>query len=224
MEFADRQVWTSKEVAKLLAVVNSEVQSGDELLDNLPAGLLVIAPDLALLGANRPLRRLLGLGERPLAELRLEDLFPEEEVRRGVLETFESCGKQVDLESRARASLRITARSYGSWPEDRKALLLVQEAPENPAVETNPGRVRPEATAPMPRAAPATRPPARGWPGALRAGIILAFVMTGILRRLLLGAATPPASSAGARAKVVPFPELVGRVPEVDLPRRTATG
>lgn len=224
MEFADRQVWTSKEVAKLLAAVNSEVQSGDELLDNLPAGLLVVAPDLALLGANRPLRRLLGLGERPLAELRFKDLFPEEEVRRGELETFESAGKQVDLESRARTSLRIAARSYGSWPEDRKAVLLVQEGPESPAVETNPGRVRREATAPTPRFAPAARSPAGGWSGALRAGIILAFVMTGVLRRFLLGAATHPASSAGARAKVVPFPELVGRVPEGHLPRRTATG
>lgn len=224
MEFADRQVWTSKEVAKLLAVVNSEVHSGDELLENLPAGVLVVAPDLALLGANRPLRRLLGLGEQTLAELRFEDLFPEEEVRRGVLETFESAGKQADLESRARTSLRIAARSYGSWPEDRKAVLLVQEAPGGPALETNPGRLRPEATAHTPRSAPATRPPAGGWSGALRAGIILAFVMTGVLRRFLFGAATQSASSAGSRAKVVPFPELVGRVPEVDLPRRTATG
>lgn len=151
MVFADRQVWTDKEVAKLLAVINTELRSGEEVLENLPAGLLVVAPDLSLLAANRPLRRLLLLAERPLSELRFQDLFPEEEIRRAVLETFESAGKQASLQTRQRHLLRVTARSYGSWPEDRKAVVLVQETAPLPAPESDPQPLPSRAAPPLPQ-------------------------------------------------------------------------
>lgn len=218
MEFAGRQVWTQKEVAKLLAVVNLEVRFGEEILENLPAGLLVVAPDLELLAANATLRRLLRLGERPLAELRFEDLFPEEEIRRAVLETFETAGRTASAGSRARAFLRIVARSYGSGPEERKAILLVQEDPGQPALETNAGPRRANSPGAAPRVA------AGGLPGTLRAGIILAFVLTAVVRRFLFGPASDPRPAALSPAKVVPFPEPGARVPEADEPRRTATG
>jgi len=218
MVFADRQVWTDKEVAKLLAVINSELRFGEEVLENLPAGLLVVAPDLSLLAANRPLRRLLLLAERPLSELRFQDLFPEEEIRRAVLETFESAGKQASLQTRQRHLLRVTARSYGSWPEDRKAVVLVQETAPLPAPESDPQPLPSRAAPPSPKTA------GGGLPGAIRAGIILAFVVTGVVRRLLFGAPSQGLVVARSRSKIVPFPQPAGRVPAPDRPQRTATG
>jgi PAS domain-containing protein len=220
MTFADREAWTAKEVAKLLALVNSGRRTDQEILENLPAGLVVLALDLSVFAANRTFRVLFRLGDRPLSEIRFEDLFPEERMRRQVLEVLDTPGVQRNFEARQGSRLRITARSYGSWPETRKVILLVQQGSASELEEVDlPGA--------EPRAVASKSEPAGGkFPAVLRAGIILAFVLTGVLYRLFSAPGSRPRSKEQAPLKVVPFP---GRgtqvlVPEALSNKRTATG
>lgn len=220
MTFADREVWTAKEVAKLLALLNSERRSDQEILENLPAGLLVLASDLSVFAANQTFRLLFHLGDRPLAGIRFEDLFREEGLRRQVLAILDAPGIQRNLDAPQESYLRITARAYGSWPESRKVILLVQQRCASKLKEVNlPGA--------EPRVVPPKLEPAGGkFPAVLRAGIILAFVLTGVLYRLFSGIGSRPRPGEPAQPKVVPFPARGTSVlvPEGLSNQCTATG
>jgi len=75
MERADLERWKAREVARLLALVESERNYYQELAAAIPVGLLVVAPDLTIVSANRAIRQIFGLTESPL-RARLEALLP----------------------------------------------------------------------------------------------------------------------------------------------------
>ena len=75
MERADLEQWKSREVARLLALVEAERRYYQEIAASIPVGLLVLSSDLAIVSANRAIRSIFGLTGSPL-RTRLDTLLP----------------------------------------------------------------------------------------------------------------------------------------------------
>ena len=74
MERADLEHWKAREVARLLALVETERRYYQEIAASLPVGLLVLSPSLAIISANRAVRKIFGLAGSPLSA-RLDTLL-----------------------------------------------------------------------------------------------------------------------------------------------------
>jgi CheY-like chemotaxis protein len=95
MERADLELWKAREVARLLALVESERRYYQELAATIPVGLLVVSPDLTVLSANRAIRQIFGLTESPL-RTRLDTLLPAPVPDR-VAEVLNTGGRQTNI-------------------------------------------------------------------------------------------------------------------------------
>ncbi len=76
MDRADLEQWRPKEVARLLALVETERRYYQEIVANVPVGLLVVDADLTILSANKYFRRLFGMRTDDVLRRKLEDLLP----------------------------------------------------------------------------------------------------------------------------------------------------
>src|SRR5437879_6428430 len=75
MERADLEQWKAREVARLLALVETERRYYQDIIAALPVGLLVASSDLAIISANRAVRKMFGLSGGSLRG-RLDSLLP----------------------------------------------------------------------------------------------------------------------------------------------------
>src|SRR5260370_424574 len=94
MERADLEQWKAREVARLLALVETERRYYQEIVASIPVGLLVLSSDLAIISANRAIRKIFGLRSGDSVRGRLDSLLPgwvldrvTEVLRTGVAET-----------------------------------------------------------------------------------------------------------------------------------------
>ncbi len=76
MDRADLEQWRPKEVARLLALVETERRYYQEIVANVPVGLLVVNADLTIVSANKYFRKIFGLKSDDVLGRRLEDLLP----------------------------------------------------------------------------------------------------------------------------------------------------
>ena len=76
MDRADLEQWRPKEVARLLALVETERRYYQEIVANVPVGLLVVDADLTILSANKYFRKLFGMRTDDVLRRKLEDLLP----------------------------------------------------------------------------------------------------------------------------------------------------
>ena len=76
MERFDNQRWTSKEVARLIAVFESERRFYDEIVTSLPVPLATAGPDGALLSANPAFLRRFNLASTDVDKAHLATLLP----------------------------------------------------------------------------------------------------------------------------------------------------
>jgi len=76
MDRADLEQWRPKEVARLLALVETERRYYQEIVANVPVGLLVVDADLTILSANKYFRKLFGMRSDDVLRRKLEDLIP----------------------------------------------------------------------------------------------------------------------------------------------------
>lgn len=76
MDRADLEQWRPKEVARLLALVETERRYYQEIVANVPVGLLVVDADLTILSANKYFRKLFGMRSDDVLRRKLEDLMP----------------------------------------------------------------------------------------------------------------------------------------------------
>jgi len=76
MERMQLEQWKSKEVARLLALVETERRYYQEMIAALPVGLVVLAGDRSLVSANRAFRQMLGLRIEDLRQKAIQDLLP----------------------------------------------------------------------------------------------------------------------------------------------------
>ena len=67
MERSEFEQWKSKEVARLLALVETERRYYQEMVASLPVGLVVLSSDRSIISANRAFRRTFGRCPRWMA-------------------------------------------------------------------------------------------------------------------------------------------------------------
>src|SRR5580700_1999514 len=80
MERTGFEQWKPREVARLLALVETERRYYQEMMAALPAALVVLAHDRTILSANAAFRRLAGLSGEELRKRSIEQILPSDEL------------------------------------------------------------------------------------------------------------------------------------------------
>jgi two-component system cell cycle sensor histidine kinase/response regulator CckA len=131
MERADLEQWKAREVARLLALLETERRYYQEIVAYIPVGILVLSSDLSVISSNRALRKLFGLrsGE---ALRRVESLLPqevlrqvEEVLRTGAAQTGILANTVQDPARRVRVGIQVVR----NWDEvaEPEALLTIED-------------------------------------------------------------------------------------------------
>jgi len=146
MERADLEQWKAREVARLLALVETERRYYQEIVASIPVGLLVLSSDLAIISANRAIRKIFGLRSGDSLRGRLDSLLPgwvldrvTEALKTGVAET------DVIVETgREGKRVRVGIQAIRNWDDEsaQEALLTIEDLtgivapqPQAPAAE-----------------------------------------------------------------------------------------
>src|SRR5262249_16421505 len=80
MERTDFEQWKSKEVARLLALVETERRYYQEMVGALPVPLVVLAADRGIVSANRSFRQAFGVRTEDLQRKSIEQVLPSERL------------------------------------------------------------------------------------------------------------------------------------------------
>ncbi len=125
MERTDLDQWRGREVARLLALVETQRRYYQEIVASIPVGLLVLSADLSILLANGAARRIFGLhtGESPR---RMDTILPAALLDRveAVLKTG-THQMGVLIEGRDQRRLRVAILSIRGWDEEAAAEALI---------------------------------------------------------------------------------------------------
>jgi signal transduction histidine kinase len=139
MERTDFEQWKAKEVARLLALVETERRYYQEMVAMLPAAVVVLAPDESILYANRAFRQTFGVRSEELRRKTIRQILPSEELAGRIYEaqTAEHAPPPVLLTREGR-SFRIDIVAMRNWDDENEVetLLLIGElagAPEIPS-------------------------------------------------------------------------------------------
>jgi PAS domain S-box-containing protein len=76
MERTDFEQWKAKEVARLLALVETERRYYQEIVASLPVALVVLSADRSVVSANRVFRHTFGLRTEELRRKTIEQILP----------------------------------------------------------------------------------------------------------------------------------------------------
>src|ERR1700682_2943994 len=76
MERAELEPWKGREVARLLALVESERRYYQEIVASIPVGLLVLSHDFLIVSSNRAIRRIFNLRSGEPVRGRLDTFLP----------------------------------------------------------------------------------------------------------------------------------------------------
>jgi PAS domain S-box-containing protein len=144
MERIDLEQWKAKEVARLLALVESERRYYQEMVAVLPVALVVLSADRTVSSANRVFRQTFGLRTQDLRGKTIDQILPSERLVEKIRDVHTSgvAHMAFPLEHQGEQfSLAIVPmRNWGDESEI-ETLLMVQEAPApvvEPVVETLP--------------------------------------------------------------------------------------
>ncbi len=130
MERTDLDQWRGREVARLLALVETQRRYYQDIVASIPVGLLVLSSDMSILLANGTARKMFGLhtGESPR---RMDTILPaalldriEEVLKTNVAQT----GVMVEL-GRGNRRLRVGILAIRNWDEEaaQEALLTLED-------------------------------------------------------------------------------------------------
>src|SRR5271155_2670702 len=96
MERNDLEQWKAKEVARLLALVETERRYYQEMVASLPVGLVVLSAELAMVSANRAFRQLFGLRTEDLRRKAFDQVIPSDHLVESIRNAHVQ-GPQPDL-------------------------------------------------------------------------------------------------------------------------------
>src|ERR1700726_2896037 len=80
MERTDFEQWKAKEVARLLALVETERRYYQEMVASLPIALVVLSAERSIVSANRAFRQTFGRRREDLRCLTIDQILPSEEL------------------------------------------------------------------------------------------------------------------------------------------------
>jgi hypothetical protein len=133
MERSDFEQWKGKEVARLLALVETERRYYQEMVATLPVGVAVLSGDRSIVLANRAFRQMFGIPGREIRRKTIEQILPSdqlvEKIRAVHLETGAGGGLLLEFAGKL---LRVDVRPIRGWDEDMEleTLLAVQDLSE----------------------------------------------------------------------------------------------
>jgi two-component system, cell cycle sensor histidine kinase and response regulator CckA len=168
MERTDLDQWRPREVARLLALVETQRRYYQEIVASIPVGLMVLSSDLSILLANEAARKIFGLHPGDFPHHRMDTLLPtslldriEEVLKTGVADI----GVRIET-ARDKRHLRIGILAIRHWDEDaaQEALLTIEDLTSIEVLtvaETAPGPVvQPQVVEEPVIETPAAPPPA----------------------------------------------------------------
>ncbi len=130
----DQDYWKPSEVARLLALVESERRYYQELFAALPAPAAVFDRNLALVTANREFRARFDVQMRELGDIQLFDLLPSRALEEAVARVVEGPDTRaeafIEIGLREPRTCRVALRRTFGWREDGEPefLLTVEES------------------------------------------------------------------------------------------------
>src|SRR5580692_3749137 len=133
MERTDFEQWKGKEVARLLALVETERRYYQEMVAILPVGIAILTGDRSIVLANRAFRQTFGVRGDEIRRKTIEQILPSdqlvEKIRAVHLETGEGAGHGGLTLEFAGKLLRIDVRPIRSWDEEMEleTLLAIQD-------------------------------------------------------------------------------------------------
>ncbi len=130
MERADLEQWKAREVVRLLALVETERRYYQEIVASIPVGLLVLSSDLAIISANRAIRKIFGLRSGDSLRGRLDSLLPGWVLDR-VTEALKTGAAETDIiveTAREGKRLRVGIQAIHNWDDEasQEALLTIE--------------------------------------------------------------------------------------------------
>ncbi len=135
MDRADFEQWKPREVARLLALVETERRYYQEIVANIPVSLLVVGTELSIVSANRQFRVNLGKKNDEILGRQLEELVSMDGVAdlvRSVVSTGLAAPKLETIWEVGGVSKQVTltALPLRRWEDDSEleALLVIQES------------------------------------------------------------------------------------------------
>jgi PAS domain S-box-containing protein len=132
MERTDLEQWKAKEVARLLALVETERRYYQEMVAMLPVALVVLSPDRSVSSANRAFRQTFGLKSKDLRGKTIDQILPSERLIEKIRDVHTSGASQtaVPLEHDGRR-FSLAIMPIRNWDDESEVetLLMVQEAP-----------------------------------------------------------------------------------------------
>jgi PAS domain S-box-containing protein len=139
MERISQNQWSSKEVARLLALVESDRRFYQQILAVLPVPLAVLSEDRTILTSNRAFRSLLGETKESLAGKRIEEAIGTspsaarliEKIRDVQVHKIESQDFSVEIRGRL---LQASLAALSDWEDETsQTLLVLQTATQAPS-------------------------------------------------------------------------------------------
>ena len=133
MQRSDSSHWKSSEVARLLALVESERRYYQDLFAALPVAVAVVSEDQTLAAINREFRVHFGLVHEDLSRVRVADLLPNPELEHTLSRLLSGEGREASLDIRVGPRrLRVGLRHTRGWQDspESEVLMTVEEVPE----------------------------------------------------------------------------------------------
>jgi two-component system cell cycle sensor histidine kinase/response regulator CckA len=167
MERTGFEQWKPREVARLLALVETERRYYQEMMSALPAALVVLAHDRTVLSANVAFRRLVGLSGEELRKRSIEQILPSDELIEH-LRAVHVHGDAAPFSVAAPFAINMGERRFRmaavpirSWDDELEPeTLLMVQLEEGPIAAAVPPPPAPIVLAPEPAFDPASLPAA----------------------------------------------------------------
>lgn len=163
MERTDHQIWRADDVARLLALAETEKRLYQRILSVVPLGLAVVSSGGEIVAVNRTFRQLFQLLPDDAAGKSIHQLLPSELLRQRLSESFlgTAAPDPVIVE---RLAGRFETRVFPLFPPDEagsgKVLVMVRDSQRTEAAAILPAVAEPEPEAVQPEPEPAAATPA----------------------------------------------------------------
>ncbi len=130
MERTDFEQWKAKEVARLLALVETERRYYQEMVASLPVALVVLSADRSIVSANRAFRQMFGVRTEDLRRKSIEQIIPSPELIETIrdVHTHGTTQRQAQIEVHDRP-MRVSIMPIRNWDDESEieTLLMVEE-------------------------------------------------------------------------------------------------
>src|ERR1041385_6620206 len=110
--------WKPREVARLLALVETDRRYYQEVLAAVPVAIAILSGDRTIVSGNRAFRRRLGLRNEDLREKTIEQVLPSEELIERVRAAHVAGATEPFMMSVEGRPFRISLEPIRSWQDD----------------------------------------------------------------------------------------------------------